>query len=96
MREIKIAALIGALCLLAASRVEATEPCQSLQGATLEALISYLNTTLPNDGNAECLSYAITLLGPQRYEPAIRRWQSCWVFAGRSRSVRDLASGTTH
>jgi hypothetical protein len=71
MKTIKIAALICAMCLLGPSRVEAEEPCKKLHGATLEALISYLNTALPNDGNGECLAYAITLLGRQRYEPAI-------------------------
>jgi hypothetical protein len=71
MKTIKVVALMCAMCLLGASRVEAEEPCQSLHGVTLEALISYLHTTLPNDGNAECVTYAIVRLGRERYEPAM-------------------------
>jgi hypothetical protein len=71
MKTIKIVALIGALCLLGASRVEAEEPCKSLHGATLDVLISYLDKAHPNDGNAECVTYAIVGLGRERYEPAM-------------------------
>jgi hypothetical protein len=71
MKAIKIVALICALCLLGANRVEAEEECKSLLGATPERLVSYLDKTSPNDRNGECVSYAIVRLGRERYEPAM-------------------------
>jgi hypothetical protein len=71
LKTFKIVALIGAMCLLGASRVKAEDPCTSLHGVALDALISYLDKAQPNDGNAECVTYAIVRLGRERYEPVV-------------------------
>ncbi len=69
MRETKIAAVIWILCLLGGS--VAAQECPSLQHATPITLVAYLDTTLPNQGNAECITVAIDNLRLQRFEPAI-------------------------
>jgi hypothetical protein len=70
MKEFKAIALICALCFFCVCRVEATEACQKLHSATPQALTSYLDGIQANDSNAECVAYAITRLGRQRYEPS--------------------------
>ncbi len=69
MRETKIAAVIWILCLLSGS--VAAQECPSQQHATPITLVAYLDTTLPNEGNAECITVAIDNLTPQRFEAAI-------------------------
>jgi hypothetical protein len=71
MREVKMLALACALCLFGASSVDAQEECKSLLGATPEKLTSYLDRTSPNNGNADCVTYAIVRLGREHHEPAI-------------------------
>jgi hypothetical protein len=70
VREIKIVTLLCALCLFGVSRVAAQE-CRSLQNTTLDELVTYLDGILPNDGNAECVTFAIKRLNDKRYEPAV-------------------------
>jgi hypothetical protein len=71
MKRVWIVTLTCALCLSGVRQVGASEECQKLHAATPEGLISYLSGIQPNDRNAECVTYAITRLGQQRYEPAI-------------------------
>ena len=58
------------LFLLGAVRVAASE-CDQLQNASSDELASYVNKIVPEYGNAECIAFAINMLGNQRYEPAI-------------------------
>jgi hypothetical protein len=47
-----------------------TSDCKALDGTGLEGLVSYLSDTLPNEGNADCVTFAIDNVARHRYEPA--------------------------
>jgi hypothetical protein len=70
MRQIKIITLVCVLYLVG-SCAAAAEDCKSLENVGPDGLVSYLEGTLPNDGNAECVTYAIKTLAQHRYKPAI-------------------------
>ena len=89
MREIRITALICAICLLGV-RAAAAEGCKSLQNVGMEGLVSYLDQTVPNSGNAECVTFAIKTLGQHRYEPAV---SALAKFLDFRRPPNDLEEG---
>jgi hypothetical protein len=70
VRRIRIVAGIAGLILLSTARVEAQE-CPPLSRAASDELVSYLDGAVPNQENAECITFAIKMLEKRRYEPAI-------------------------
>ncbi len=70
MRKVTAGTLVCALCLLGFC-LAAAEDCNSLKNVGVDGLVSYLDATPPNDGNAECITFAIMSLAEHRYGPAI-------------------------
>ncbi len=70
MRKIKGPLLVTALFLLSGA-VRFADPCDLLEDATSEELVSYLNRIIPDQRNGECIIFAVNKLGKQRYEPSI-------------------------
>jgi hypothetical protein len=70
MHELKIATLVGVLFLLGSAHVVGQD-CDSLQAATSDELVSYLNGIVPDQDNAKCITFAIKRLGERRFEPAM-------------------------
>src|SRR5947208_13812021 len=70
MTKIKSITWMTALSLLSTVNAAALE-CNGLQTAASSELVSYLRTNIPNQGNAECVAFAINEIGEQRYEPAV-------------------------
>ena len=70
MRGIRIAVLIGGMFLVGDVRV-AAQQCVPLSKYTSDELVSYLDGSVPNQENVDCITFAIKMLGKQRYEPAI-------------------------
>src|SRR6266568_3111773 len=70
MTKIKSITWMTALSLLSTVNAAALE-CNGLQNAASSELVSYLRKNIPNQGNAECVAFAINEIGEQRYEPAV-------------------------
>src|SRR5437879_12417468 len=70
MTKIESITWMTALSLLSTGNAAALE-CNGLQNAASSELVSYLRKNIPNQGNAECVAFAINELGDQRYEPAV-------------------------
>ena len=45
--------------------------CSTLEAASSEDLVQFLDKTVPDEQNARCVTWAINKLGKVRYEPAI-------------------------
>src|SRR3989475_7824910 len=68
----KIKSINGLDAVSLKSRVPAAAlECNGLQNAASSELVSYLRKNIPNQGNAECVAFAINEIGEQRYEPAV-------------------------
>src|SRR5947209_15058505 len=70
MTKIKSITWMTALSVLGTVNVAALD-CNGLQNAASSELVSYLRKNIPNQGNAECVAFAINKIGEQRYEPAV-------------------------
>jgi hypothetical protein len=70
MTKIKSITWMTALSLLSTVNAAALES-NGLQNADSSELVSYLRKNIPNQGNAECVAFAINEIGEQRYEPAV-------------------------
>src|SRR5205823_8636134 len=70
MTKIKSITWMTALSVLSTVNAAALE-CNGLQNAASSELVSYLRKNIPNQGNAECVAFAINEIGEQRYEPAV-------------------------
>jgi hypothetical protein len=66
----KVIAFTSVLVLAMTCRASAQE-CNSLKNVPSNELVSYLNATVPDQKNAECITWAITELGNQGHEPGI-------------------------
>jgi hypothetical protein len=70
MQELKIAALFSVVFFMGSACFGA-QKCESMQTATSDELVSYLKGIVPDESNAECITFAIKRLADRRYEPAI-------------------------
>lgn len=70
MREARRFFAIIAVLLLGGRSVAAQE-CDQLRDATSVELVSYLNGVPPDRQDGQCITFAITKLGKQRYEAAV-------------------------
>ncbi|HEV2729240.1 MAG TPA: hypothetical protein VGV15_04340 [Terriglobales bacterium] len=70
METIKTSIMAIGIFLLGTAPLLAQE-CATLQGASPDKLVSYLNRVADRRQNAPCVAFAIKKIGEQRYEPAI-------------------------
>lgn len=70
MKELQIVSLLAVLLLRGTPPV-AAQDCERLKNAAPDELVSYLNGLAPDEGNAQCVTFAIKVLDRLRYEPAI-------------------------
>jgi hypothetical protein len=63
--------MMSCLLSLLVSNWALGQECQSLHNALPSDLMSFISGTVPNQGNAECVAWALKALGAQKYEPAI-------------------------
>jgi hypothetical protein len=73
MKRTKITVLACAVWLagVCPASMAQTPDCKTLENVGLDGLVSYLSDTLPNEGNADCVTFAIDNIARYRYEPAI-------------------------
>ncbi len=70
MRKSIGAIVIVVLCFAALSDAVSQE-CKALQNSSMDELVSFLDNTIPDQANAECVTFAIKSIGNHRYEPAV-------------------------
>jgi len=72
MRAIRITIVSCIVSLMSICSAAIAQDCTALEKIDLDKLTSYLGDTLPNDANAECITFAIKTIGRSRYEPAVK------------------------
>ncbi|HLH09411.1 MAG TPA: hypothetical protein VKW78_19390 [Terriglobales bacterium] len=70
MRQLAIISLLSLLTLAIGTQA-LSQNCERLQQATLDELVTYLQSSEGDPSNAECVTFAIYRLGDTRYSPAI-------------------------